>query len=182
MFTSMFIRKCLMILICAVMFIAAPASAGPNSNAALSAARIAAKKQADFKKTFRKLSAANKAKVKAAMVRKSSQFGADDDSDGLPDIYEDADGSNSCSSDSDQDGRPDNEDSDESEGEYKGNVTSYSSSTLVVAGATISVTDTTRFEGLVEGDLAPGVCIKVEGKLVSGSLTATKIEAEDDCN
>jgi hypothetical protein len=159
-----------------------PASAAPKSKAVIAAAKTAVQKRSQFKRSFQRLSDTEKAKVKLAIKRNAARFGEDDDDDGLPDIYEDADGSNSCNSDSDQDGTPDGEDSDEGEGEYKGTVTSYTAPTLVVNGVTLSVTSATSFEDMNEEDLTAGACIEVKGRIISGTLTATEIKAEDDCN
>ena len=68
------------------------------------------------------------------------------------------------------------------EGEYKGTITSYAAGTLVIAGATLTVNDSTSFEDLTENDLDPGQCVEVKGRLISGVLTATRIKAEDDCS
>lgn len=176
------VRRYLIALMCALLLTASTASAAPKSRAVISAAKNAVQKQSQFKRSFQKLSATEKSKVKLALKRNAARFGEDNDDDGLPDIYEDADGSNSCSSDSDQDGTPDGEDGDEGEGEYKGTITSYAAGTLVIAGATLTVNDSTSFEDLTENDLDPGQCVEVKGRLISGVLTATRIKAEDDCS
>lgn len=178
---SIILRKSLIVLMCTLLLTASPAVAAPKSRAVISAAKTAVQKRTQFKRSFQRLSAAEKAKVKLALKRNAARFGEDDDDDGLPDIYEDADGTNSCSSDSDQDGTPDDDDNDEDEGEYKGTITSYSAGTLVVNGVTLKVTDSTVFEELSEEELVAGECIEVEGRLLSGVLTATKIKSDDDC-
>jgi hypothetical protein len=158
------------------------AFAGPKANAAVQAARVAAKKNSDFTKQFKRLSAAEKARVKSAMKRNAARFGHDADDDGLPDLFEEADESNSCSSDSDHDGTPDDEDSDENEGEFKGSVTSFINGSLVIGSATLVVNDSTEFEGITEEQLEPDVCVEVKSRLINGTLTAVRIKEEDSCD
>jgi hypothetical protein len=116
------------------------------------------------------------------MKRNAARFGHDADDDGLPDLFEEADESNSCSSDSDHDGTPDDEDSDENEGEFKGSVTSFINGSLVIGSATLVVNDSTEFEGITEEQLEPDVCVEVKSRLINGTLTAVRIKEEDSCD
>jgi hypothetical protein len=64
----------------------------------------------------------------------------------------------------------------QAEVEVEGIVTSGASGSFVVAGITVTTTDTTRWEGGVAADLIPGVKVEAEGTVqADGSLAAHKV-------
>ncbi|MFO0416298.1 MAG: DUF5666 domain-containing protein [Pseudomonadota bacterium] len=147
-----------------------------------------AKAEKDLIRTAKKLTPAERAKLKASR-------GKDSDGDTVNDVVEGAIGSNRCDADSDDDGLDDSDDSDEDssdsdgdgygdalEVEAKGKVTSFNDPVLVVAGKTFQVTSSTIFfRGLTsKADLTAGTCIEVEGHKVGAGVVADKIKREND--
>jgi hypothetical protein len=175
-------KKLLVLFLCILLFCPS-AFAGPRYTAALSAAKVAAKKQDDFSKKVARLSRAERLKLKR-QLNGSTKYGANSDGDSLPDIYEEAIGSNLCSEDSDGDGRDDDTDDDEGEVEIKGLVTSFATPTLVVGDKRFTLTASTIFRGsgFDASDLIPGACIEIKGRVQNDSLNAVRIKREDDCD
>jgi hypothetical protein len=146
------------------------------------------KAEKDLLRTAKKLTPAERAKLK-------SSRGKDSDGDSVSDVVEGAIGSNRCDADSDDDGLDDSDDRDEDssdsdgdgysdglEVEAKGQVTSFNDPILVVAGKTFEVTPSTIFfRGLTsKDDLTTGTCIEVEGHKVGDGVVADKIKREKD--
>ena len=172
-----------LLLVLLFILICAPAAfAGPRYKAALSAAKVAAKKQEDFSKKVAALTRKERLQLKKQLSG-STKYGANSDDDALPDIYEDAIGSNLCSDDSDGDGREDDSDNDEGELELKGLVVSFEAPNLVVAGKNFTVTDSTSFRGVGfdAADLVVGACVEVKGRMSTGTLKAVRIKQESSC-
>jgi hypothetical protein len=114
----------------------------------------------------------------------------DSDGDGLPDLYEDILGSNSCDDDSDDDGisdgdegrsgsRPD--DSSSGEVEIEGTISAITSSTVTVAGSTFVTTPSTVYrDGATSlASFSVGDRVEVKGRLNSGVLQLVRIKLED---
>jgi hypothetical protein len=164
--------------------------ASPRYTAAKLAAEKVKKDEKDLKKKVKRLSAADKEKLKRRFR------GQDSDSDGLPDILEDGLGSATCDSDSDDDGLNDSSDSaennsdsdndgnaDGTEVEIKGNIVSFVDPTLVIGDRTFTITDSTVFRGagFSKDDLEAGLCVEVEGHTTGSGLLADKLKRDDDC-
>lgn len=169
---------------------ATPVLAAPRYTSAKQAADKVSKDEKDLARKISRLSATERAKLKAAIK------GLDSDGDGVSDIVERGLGSSRCDADTDDDGLPDGEDSNEenpdsdgdghndgSEVGAKGNVTSFADPTLVVDGKTFTVTDSTTFRGsgFDKSDLTAGLCIEVEGHVEGAGNIADKIKRDDGC-
>lgn len=140
-------------------------------------------------KTLKRL--ARKSKIRTALANFSTRNKSldDSDSDGLPDVIENALGSSSCDSDSDDDGISDDDeghsgsnpdDSSSGEVEIKGNISAISETTVTVDGKTFTVNSNTQYEdGASLSAYHVGDRVEVSGKIISGVLTLKKIKIED---
>ena len=173
--------------ICALILFALPAEAAPSYKSTVASAKSLRKSEIKLAKAIAKLSTTERERLKQALA----SLGLDSDKDGVSDIFERARGSGVCDADSDDDGIDDDDDGYENddgklgEVEAKGAITSFTDPTLVVAGKTFTVTDTTVFRRGVtsKADLVTGACIKVEGYTnVSNVTVATKVEKAFVCS
>lgn len=145
----------------------------------------------DLKSTIKRLKrlAAKSAGRRALGALKAPGL-TDSDSDGLPDAYENAIGSNSCDSDSDDDGisdddesksgsRPD--DSTSGEIEAKGTITAITSTTVTLDGNTYVATGTTQYlKGATSlASFSVGDLVEVKGVVKNGVIELVKIKADD---
>ena len=170
--------------------VAVSAEASPRYEAARRSARELAKKEQEFQKKVKPLSATERERL----VKTLRGFD-DSDADGLPDAYERAVGSSdACRYDSDSDGVGDHED-DKPDGDHsytdptgvrveaKGVVSSFSGGVLVVQGVSFVVDSNTVFKGNFSAtNLAAGVCIEVEGRQTGTTIAATEVKKEDSCD
>jgi hypothetical protein len=182
--------KLLTALLALIVIAVSPASASPRYTAAKQSAERVKKDEKELARRFARLTATERAKLKAAFRA------LDSDGDGVSDILEGAIKSSRCDADSDDDGVDDGDDSDEdnadsdgdghndgSEVEAKGKVISFTDPILVVGGKSFTVTATTTFRGtgFDKSDLVAGLCIEVEGHTDGASTIADKIKQDDDC-
>lgn len=126
------------------------------------------------------------------IIANSSTSGlSDSDSDGLPDIFEDALGSSSCNDDSDSDGISDDDegengsnpdDSSSGEVELKGNISALTSTTVTVDGKTFTAVSTTVYlKGATSlASFSVGDFVELKGRIRSGVLELVKIKPEDN--
>lgn len=116
---------------------------------------------------------------------------SDSDSDGLPDVFEDALGSSSCDDDSDHDGISDDDegkngsnpdDSSSGEVELKGNISALTSTTVTVGGKTFTaVASTVYLKGATSlASFTVGDLVELKGRIRSGVLELVKIKRDDD--
>jgi hypothetical protein len=185
-------------LVLAIIFIAhslvviPSAWASPRYTAAKQSAERVKKSERDLARKFKKLTAAEKKRLKAAFRS------TDSDSDGLSDILEEAIGSDLCERDSDGDGVDDSDDSRENEVgddddsddsgandgsnevEVKSSIDSFDDPFLDVEGRRFTVTSDTVFRGTDFGvdDLEAGLCVEVKGVQRNGALVAVRIKKE----
>ena len=160
-----------------------------NRDAAIALAREIRQKQNELKKLIK---GTNKREKKT--VNRKLRTLPDTDDDGSSDIYEQSGNSNQCNDDSDGDGISDG---DEVEGgsnpgngsdsqETKDEITAKTADSLTVGTTVYAIVSSTRF---LDDDKNPttfdaftiGQCVEVEGRLVSGVLTASKVKPDDDC-
>lgn len=145
-----------------------------SKRAAISAARNEKRDAERFKRLFARLKASDQASVINSLDK--SNF-TDSDGDGVPDLVEHSKGLDSCKSDSDDDGHSDGD-----EREARGAISAVSGSSITLSGLVFNIDGSTSFEGLVQGDLAVGVCVKAEGVAAEdGSITAVEISSSDSC-
>jgi len=155
------------------------AEAKPKYKDVLAQGKQLSSEQKKFKTNVRKLSAANRNKLRGALAA----LGDDSDGDGDSDLFESADGSNLCTPDHDGDGEADGDDI-----EAKGSIVSYEAPTLVIGTKTFVTSADTRYRGeddevFNEGSLVAGVCVEVKGHVDpgSGNNVADRIKKEDGC-
>jgi hypothetical protein len=189
----------MMKLLCAILLslglVFSSASATPRYTATKQAVEKLRKDERLLARQFKKLSKAERKKLKAALSR-----GTDSDGDGLTDILEGAVGTNRCDADSDDDGSDDSDDGAEndpssdggeddsnnpSEVEVKGSITSFDGTILLVKGESFTVSSSTiyRGEGFGKDELDPGVCVEVKGRRSGDVLSAVRIkrESQSEC-
>jgi len=157
-------------------------------NRAKSSMKKLAVAEKELAKSLRKLTKAERAKLKR------SARGLDSDGDGLPDSLEGPLGANRCDADSDDDGIDDSEDSDEDnsgddsnddsdgvEVETKGTISSFNDPVLVVGTTQFQITPQTVFlRGLRSKlDLVPGKCVDVKGLRSGEVVLIDRIKLED---
>lgn len=188
--------KAALILLLAILVTAPSAWASPRYTAAKQAAERVKKSERELARKFKKLTAAEKKRLKAA-IRST-----DSDSDGLSDILEEAIGSDLCEIDSDGDGIDDSDDSRENEAgddddsdnsgsnggddedsnevEVKGTVDSFDDPLLDLAGRRFTINNDTVFRGPDFGrdDLEAGMCVEVKGVQRNGTFVAVRIKME----
>lgn len=172
-------------------------SASPNAKEAKLRLREALKSEKQFARLYTKLSPTQKAALLASIESLGLQ---DSDTDGLPDILEDGEGSSVCNHDSDSDGKddgreiedgdsPDDSDSDDDgradgeEVESKGKISTVTSPTeFTIGDRTWVIVDSTSFRRIIAGEIVVGVCVEVEGHSAGNNkFTADKIQKEDHC-
>lgn len=140
-------------------------------------------------KTLKRLARKSKIRIALAKFATRNKSLDDSDSDGLPDVIENALGSSSCDSDSDDDGISDDDeghsgsnpdDSSSGEVEIKGNISAITDTTVTVEGQVFTISTNTQYEdGSSLSAYHVGDRVEVSGRIISGILTLRKIKIED---
>jgi hypothetical protein len=169
-----------------ITLLAAPLAVHAESNA------TKAKKSLDvIKSEVKKLKRLiNRSGVRAQLSKSSAiKSFKDSDDDGLPDILEDVEGTDSCKDDSDDDGISDGDESDagsrpdddsSSEVELKNTITELTATTVTVGGYTFTVTEASRFKGGTSlASFQVGNFVEVSGVVVSQVLQLKKLSREN---
>jgi hypothetical protein len=160
-----------------------------NRDASIALAREIRQKQKELKKLLKKVS-----KRERKIVNRKLRTLPDTDDDGASDVYEQSSNSNQCNDDSDGDGVSDGDEvsggSNPGNGsdsqETKDEITAKTAESLTVGTTVYAIVDSTRFlddnkNPTTYDAFTVGQCVEVEGRLVSGVLTASKVKPDDDC-
>jgi len=181
--------KPLLALSAAALLLATPVIASAESKDVKEAKFLAGRISRDLK-NIKKL--ARKRGVKPAlMVAAAKARGlADSDSDGVPDAFENASGSNSCDIDSDDDGINDGDenlgdsnpgDSSSAKIEIKNTISAITETTVTIGDYTFTINDATNYEDASSlNDFQVGDLVEAKGKKIDLTLFLTKIKKEDD--
>ena len=169
-------RSIVVALVCLGLIVSqsSPASASNRKSRVIAAARKADRSAEEFIRKFNKLSVSEQQKVKASIQKLNLP---DADADGVPDLVENSEGTDSCDGDSDDDGN-----SDGSEREAEGKISAVSESSITVGGLVFVINENTVLEGIAREALLVDVCVEAEGALVADAIIASKIESSDDCS
>ncbi len=180
--------KHLLTLSAAALLFATPVIASAESNNA-KAKRIYLRMRADY----RALKAlAKKRGVSPALLAAATKAGgfADSDSDGVSDVLEGIEGSNSCDIDSDDDGIDDDDesrsdsnpgDSSSAEIEIKNTISAITGTTVTVGDYTFTINDSTVYrDGSSLSDYAVGDLVEVKGRKTGDTLFLRRIKKDDD--
>ena len=137
----------------------------------------------------------NSAQVKSLNTEFSDDTD-DSDADGIPDIIEDASGSDDCDADSDDDGLDDGDEveneTDPDDGadglEIHALIDSLDAGSVTVGGETFAVVSSSEFLDEENDPIAypdafsMGDCVEAEGYYVGSVLTLDKLKKDDDCS
>jgi hypothetical protein len=178
--------KPLLALSAAALLLATPVIASAESKEVKEVNFLAGQISRELKK-IRKLALKSPRVKRALMVAAAKARGlADSDSDGVPDAFENARGSNSCDIDSDDDEIKDGDDRDpgdpsSAEVEIKNTISAITATTVTVGDYTFTINDSTVYrDGSSLSDYEVGDLVEVKGRKTGDTLFLRRIKKDDD--